>query len=224
MKLDKKILGMPKGSLGDLTFKTRKGKTYIATRPKKVIRTDPNSLEAKGKFSFASGLFSAMYKVHIFKTIWDMSEIPGENGYKKMFINYNRISKDRDLSSVLLLPVEAGFTVNFISAEFSGDNLKIITAPLGADSAISTDQKISAQGVIVQKDPGEPERKQYSFLPYASDSIIQDGNDNLVFDLSMTTGGNLLPSYESRYFFFNLVTKDKQGIPKNSSAAIIVEV
>ena len=78
--------GNIKGSVGNLVFKTRDGKTYISSKCSNYnTPMDEKSVGIRGKFGFCNSLFSALGKVFWFKFLWNHSSVDGPNYINKMF-------------------------------------------------------------------------------------------------------------------------------------------
>lgn len=217
--LNKKGLGNVKGALGDLVFKERYGKIYIATRPESYTTPqDPKSNTIRGKFRFSIKLFAALGKILWFKIIWKNSNIPGDINSNKMFkVNSSRITDDFDISNILLIPLEDGFKAEVTEVVFNNEKLELSVAPLAEDSGIKNYKKVSLQGLIYLRDGKEP----YQFVPVVSDDIESEFGEQIKFTIRFSPlQKTIISSAGKRNFVLNIFTKDDQGEPHSVSMNI----
>ncbi len=129
-KLKKEILGKVSGSLGDLTFRQRKGKSIISTRPGSFIPgNDPESIARREKFRLLIKLSSTIYSFDELKSIW-LNETPDDKTAFNYItqINYPFIN-DGGLSSFIKLVPSQGFGISNSSVVY---NQNVITVTFDA--------------------------------------------------------------------------------------------
>jgi len=222
--LNKKILGALTGSVGDVVFKSRKGKTYIASKPASYdLRMDEKSVHLRSKFGFCTSLFSAMGKVFWFKYLWNNPDIPGDSIINKLFIaNYNRVPPDLNFSNILLTPMEGQFAPVLTKVESINFNITFAFEPLGSGIINEVQNKVSLQGVMSLENPYESTGKPIKFIPVSSEIIISEPNQPITFEcLIMPKDQPFYNDYRVRKFLVNILVRDTKDVPLISSFNII---
>ena len=85
----KQLLGVPRGKVGDLLFKNRKGKSYLAPMPKKYKVTDCiDAIKNRSRFGVVSQFASAVNDSAYLKPLWNRKNLRGKSPYTKC-LGYN---------------------------------------------------------------------------------------------------------------------------------------
>lgn len=222
-KFNKKVLGTVAGALGDVVFKTRVNKTYVASRPANPkVAMDEVSVFNRNKFRFISKLSGAINQVFWYRYIWKNSNAPGQIVNNKVYsANYPRL-KSFDLNNVLLLPIEEGFSVELISFSLINQVLSVTTSPLGDDSGVKTNNRVSLQGILLMTETNDTTVKPYSFISFSCEDVINVPGEQLTFSTTLegVEDFNKLRNYNKLSMAANLLTKNKEGLPKNASVNI----
>lgn len=97
-KVIKQHLGVTRGKVGDVVFKSRKGKSYVASAPIPYKKTTSNKLiKNRGRFAAVSKFASAVTDSPYRYRIWKMPKLKGKTPYKKCF-SYNYVHTKGNMS------------------------------------------------------------------------------------------------------------------------------
>ncbi|MFA5011951.1 MAG: hypothetical protein WC644_08320 [Ignavibacteria bacterium] len=87
--IKKQLLGVPRGKVGDLLFKNRKGKSYLAPMPRKYKVTNCiDAINNRSRFGVASQFASAVNHSAYLKPLWNVKNLRGKSPYTKC-LGYN---------------------------------------------------------------------------------------------------------------------------------------
>lgn len=225
-------LGDFSGSLGEITFRKRNGKTVASQKQKK--RKKSNSPKVKWNnyiFALKNFIASGINKIHLFKTIWKSSPVKGYTVINKICsLNTGRITEDFDYSNIFLIPDDAPFPVELLSAtteEIENHTVNFhFTIKCLKDSGITVIDRttISAQGLFCCEEP-RPGYKKSFFAPLYPDMKPLNFTDDLEFTLKIN-GRDLIQSrnFGKHSLLLNLVTYNKNVEPKESSQNIFISM
>ncbi|MGE5458306.1 MAG: hypothetical protein ACM3RX_08115 [Methanococcaceae archaeon] len=210
------------GSVGDITYKTIRKKTFIFSKisdPK--IPMDEASVSRREKFGFCNKLFGAIGKVMWFKSIWKESKIYGANYINKMFtFGFDMIGGPMDFDNVPLLPIDSGFEVKQFSVYLNGKFLMLDAEISAAQTGISasSNPEISAQGIVYFNDPKDKTDKAEQFISVVSRNIPTETDKVLTFEMQVpATDVFYFESYNYNRIVLNLMIKNIEGKPTHAS-------
>ena len=135
-ELTKKILGEPKGTVGNLLFKGRYGKTRISALPKKYKKTKSVRLvDNRKKFAERINFAKVINKSPLLKSVWNSANLPGKNSYYKILKgNYPFTSSEYVLSSALITPENISLDVSNISLDENSLSVDFIPSTVFIES------------------------------------------------------------------------------------------
>ncbi|MFA6599123.1 MAG: hypothetical protein WCS69_15465 [Ignavibacteriaceae bacterium] len=215
-KINKQILGKVRGSLGDITFRQRNGKTFLSTRPGSFTPgADEKSVARRGKFSLSIKLASSINSVPELRSIWDKIKTTGTLTFNHiMRTNYKIIGSENDLSGLVKITPSLGFNVANPVVTYSPSEVKVnLDAPgtaTGIDALQETSLKLVA--VIYLNNPSDVTLSKDAFLTLSSQAIATDLAAAIEFTSILTDEkSQMLTAYQNHKGFFAVVTLDAAG-------------
>ncbi|MFZ6033707.1 MAG: hypothetical protein ACOYVE_10430 [Melioribacter sp.] len=212
-QLDKKFFGKLKGSLGDIVFRSRNDKNYIAHKPVSYTPPDtPEFRERISKFRLAVKLASAIYSFESLKKLWKSVVPSGASPFSHLVkINYPFVL-DNDLSNMIIMTPRSSFGVKLQSLTLNNDALDIELAPLTDLSNVNPDieKKIQILVVVFLQQPLNSTLPDYDFLKVSSVKTSINLNDPITFNIPLLTADSeILVNYTNRKVIFTAITFDE---------------
>ena len=211
-KLDQKILGKISGSLGDITFRQRNGKNYVASRPSKYTSPqDADTMERRSRFALSVKLASVINSIPQLKEIW-ISKIPSGSSVFNYLVktNYRLVSPESVTDSTCLTPA-SGFGLSINSINIDSENINVVLNAIGTRTGIDTEveKNIMLVSVLCLSSPSEVILDKSLLLPLISEPQPVALDSQLTFALELTSqAGQLFDKYADKKFIFALVTID----------------
>ncbi len=111
--LDKKILGIPRGKVGEVVFKRRNNKIYTGPAPEEYKKTTSVRLIAnRGRFAKVTKFSNFVNGNPILKRIWNNTNVHGPDSNLKIFsYNYSSISTNGPSDWTHILPANANLII-----------------------------------------------------------------------------------------------------------------
>jgi len=79
------LLGIARGSVGDLVYKTRRGKSYVVPKPGRYKKTKcVDSINNRKRFGLSSKFASVINESKYLKLLWYYAKLPGKSAYSKI--------------------------------------------------------------------------------------------------------------------------------------------
>jgi hypothetical protein len=214
-KIKKEILGKVRGSLGDITFRERNGKSYLATRPGSFIPgSDPASRARRDKFRLSIKLAHTIYSLDELKNFWQ-TETPADKiafNYITQ-VNYPLIGSS-NMSGLIRLVPNLGFNLLNPASAYNQDDITVSTDPLGTNTGIdiAVETSLKLVSVIYLSDPLDNSIEDYSFLKIVSGQQATVLDQQLSFVLSLSNiDKQLLEAYQNHKGYYLLITLDADG-------------
>lgn len=223
-KLSQKILGNVSGTLGDITFRQRNGKNYLATRPRSFkAPQDQASIERRSKFALAVKLASIINSIQLLKDLWALKIPAGSTVYNYLVkTNYNQINPDSLTASTYLTP-PLGFGVTTSTLTIARENIDIVFEALGTRTGIDAGEEINIQlfGILCLSNPTDINLEKTFLLPFLSEPQASALDTELTFSLPLSSQeSQLFDKYDDKKIIFSLVTLDGENNPVHYSATI----
>lgn len=216
--LTNEILGKPHGGIATLMFKTRRGKTYIATRPENPNSSNhPNILFKKNQGRFIGKLSQAIYHNTLIKQIWFQSEYDKQYLYQQIWKKNFLSIKYNDLSGNVVLIPSVGFKLqDQLIEQFKIDSGRITASPFENNAEINPEieKSITAFGIMVYINNPDSLSAETNFGILTADTQIIDLSNPV--DIGFKINLNGLPPVQNnavRKLFVTLITLDKSGSP-----------
>lgn len=214
-KINKMILGKISGSLGDVTFRQRNGKNYLASRPGSFTPgSDQNSIDRRAKFALTVRLASIINSIPQLKEIWASRTPNTSTPYNYMVkTNYKFLSPSAVTDNTLLTP-GFGFGVQTSLITLTSSNLQVNIEPIGTNAGIQTSNEKNVQllSLIVMSGPNVGTVDDLFIIPLLSDlkPLVLDTAINFTIPLSNQIS-QLYGKYDTHKVLLALVTLDENN-------------
>lgn len=215
-KINKQILGQVHGALGEITFRSRNGKAYLATKPDSFTPgMDEKSVARRERFGLSIKLAKAIYSAKVLRSIWEQITPEGLSAYNQiMRTNYSLIgSGDLSTSLVRLTPM-LGFNLGSPNVELGPLNLSVDLQAIGEASGIDVlnEPSLKLVSVIYLGNPTDTSLKKTEFITYVSEAKATDLTTALQFSNTLSdVEQQMLAIYQIRKGFFTVVSLDAEG-------------
>jgi hypothetical protein len=84
----RQILGIARGTVGDLVYKNRRGNSYVAPKPGRYKKTKCiDSINNRNRFGLVSKFSSVVNESVFLKALWNKSKLRGKSAYTKIYIH-----------------------------------------------------------------------------------------------------------------------------------------
>ena len=212
-ELEKKFFGNLKGSLGDVVFRNRNEKNYVAHKPKSY--NAPSTAEFKertGKFKLAVKLASAIYSFYPLKKIWAGAVASGKSAFPHIVqVNYPFVEESNITNMVAMAP-RSSFGVNLQNLNIDNTSLTIELAPIAEASNVDTsvEKQIQILAVVFLQQPVQAGLPDYDFLKITSAKMNIDVVNPIVFDMPLfTADSGIAGNYTNKKVMFTAITYDE---------------
>lgn len=87
--ISRQLLGIARGSVGELVYKRRRNKSYVASKPRAYKKTKcPASIKNRNRFAVISKFASVVNETEYLRPIWQKAKLPGKSAYSRI-LKYN---------------------------------------------------------------------------------------------------------------------------------------
>ena len=136
-KINKMILGKVSGSLGDITFRQRNGKNYLASRPGSFTpASDQVSIDRRAKFALSVRLASIINSIPQLKEVWASRTPNGSTPYNYIVKTNYKFLTPSDITENTLLTPGFGFGLQVSFITLTASNLQVNIEPVGTNAGI----------------------------------------------------------------------------------------
>ena len=220
--LTKSVLGKVSGALGDITFRQRKGRNYLATRPSNYTApTDAASVARRGRFAFTCKLAANITSIPHLKMLWSAEAVDGKSVYNTIVgTNYRFVSAD-SITDMTYLSPGIGFFVKPTQSEIKAEGVNLVLDPIGSNAEIDLDLEKSIQltGIISLSSPIDNTVEDFALIPLASAEQVLGLDGSLTFSIAFSTQeSQLFQKYRTSKAMFALLTIDANGNPVHYSS------
>jgi len=220
--LTKSVLGKVSGALGDITFRQRRGRNFLATRPSNYTApTDANSVGRRGRFAFSCKLAANIISIPSLKKVWGAKAVDGKSVYNSIIgTNYRFVSAD-SITDMTYLSPGIGFLVHPTHSEIKAEGVNLILDPIGSNADIDPDLEKSMKltGIISLSGPIDNTTEEFALIPLASAEQQLGLDGSLTFSIAFSTQeSQLFQKYRTSKAMFALMTIDANGNPVHYSS------
>jgi hypothetical protein len=179
------ILGVMSGSVGDIVFRRRGGRSYVSAHPSGYTpRTDAATVARKKQFKTAVEIAKNINSIPLLKAVWPTDPSKLVSKFQKMVsVNYKLVSGE-DLTGQPTLTPTFGFEMTTPVVQLNTDSVHFAAGQLGVDLGIDTsiEKFFSISGIIVMKSPADLLSQDINVLKFTT------GHQNLdlITDISVT--------------------------------------
>jgi hypothetical protein len=224
-RLTGSILGNLSGKLGNLSARTRNGKTYFAARP--GPRTTPPTAAAlaiRQKFALTIAFVKSALDLPALKEIWKKAKDPGISAANTMFSdNFALVTTDRPTNQNIITP--GGFNFDLTDPVVGADTISASLDALNTKAVFTgEDQDLDVNIVVCYYNPVDPLDPPYSLinLNYSEPNYVNSAP--LPFTINYNVNQqNLAAKYQNNILYIALVTKNGDGQISQYSSTLAIE-
>ena len=215
---NKKVLGEVRGKVGNKVYKSRKGKSYIASVPSEyTMSMEPREVEKRSRFSVNTRFAKAIKSSDILYSIWDKKKAPASSAWNKICkVNFKLCGIERPTDKNVITPA-GGFKLPVLNIAEVQDGIE---ADIG-EIKLSTEEKDVLFIMIVSfYEPVAKEEKYFNLL------VLKEGKRNnnkltFTFDLSQKL---IAEKYKHKTVYMAAIILDESGNVVRWSGSFAVEV
>jgi len=224
-KLNKAVLGLPSGAVGQVLFREHDGNIYIGTRPKSFMPgNNIPAVNRRKRFGLTGKFAKAVNSIDKLKIVWDAVTPNNISPYNGIFkANYSNVTPDTVSDTALLSP-GIGFNADVNTAVIDNTGIQITLNALGADTDIDpvTETTIVMAAVVSCKDTLDTNLKPNYFLAFKSAPLATNLLNPLSFSIRFDDQeSTYFDKYTSHKTFLACVTLDANGKPVHYSSTAI---
>jgi hypothetical protein len=216
------VLGVMSGSVGDIVFRRRGGRSYVSAHPSGYTpRTDAATTARKKQFKTALEIAKNINSIPMLKAIWPADPTKATSKFNKMVsVNYKLVS-GTDLTGQPTLTPEQGFSIPSAVVEIGANAVTFTADALGVDLGIDTsiEKTYIVTGLIVMNAPTDPLSPDIEILKFSAAKVNLDLINPI--QASMPLSGidqQLLAKYTNKRAFFAFFTLDSaEKVVKHSA-------
>ncbi len=216
-ELKKSVLGKVSGTVGDITFRQRRGKNVIGVRPRPFIPGDNlPSVERWVRFALSAKLAQTINLIPALRLFW-LEEIPADmSRYNNMIaVNFHRV-RDGSLTELATIMPSRGFDAAPESITITEDAVTVILKPLGAATGIdvAAEPNVRLVAVLYVSKPSIATLDQEGFG--ALTSADQPLTLEAAMSFSISPGrveSQLIANYQEKKLLIAVITLDTGNVP-----------
>jgi hypothetical protein len=213
--LVKTVLGRPKGTVGDVSFRQRNGKNFVVSLPASFNPSeDVDSVARRAKFSFLVRFASGVNSIDPLRQIWGNSSSNGNSAFNQIVsANYKYVTPLTVTNQTFLTP-GFGFSISTTALTVSNTGVNAALNPIGTNKGIDLNVEKSAilSIVISLSDPVDDMVDSFYILSHASAAQPLVLDTGMTFAVSfMDQESQIFSKYNTHKALLALVTLDADG-------------
>jgi len=214
-KFKKEILGKVSGTLGDITFRQRNGKSYVSVRPGSFIPgKDPASIARREKFALTIKLSQMINNIQYLKILWESEAPSGSSAFNLITkTNYKYVNTVQPSDLVLLAP-KPMFNISNPVVNLSSSLIQVDADAIGTTQNIdlSVETSIKLIAVVHLNNPADNLSEKNKFISFVSDSQTLTLDSPLSFSVNINgMESQLYTKYQNQKGYFIFITLDSQN-------------
>jgi len=225
-QINKSVLGKVSGALGDVVFRERYGKSYVAIRPTSFLPgTDPESVGRRLKFELSIKFSQIINSEQVLKPLWTKVTPAGLSPFNYiMKIDYPYIEVDNVTDLAKIVP-DLGFGIRTASVSFTSTEIRLSISPIEQSTRINTDieKEIQMISVMFFNNPLDESVEGYYLTNLSSPAQLLTVTEPLEFSALLYSEQTVYyDKFQNHKAFIVLVTLDADKKPVNYSTTLVV--
>jgi len=216
-ELSKSVLGKVSGTVGDITFRQRRGKNVISVRPKSFMPGDDiPSVERRARFALSAKLAQAINSLAPLRTIWVDETPPDMSPYNYMIgVNFSLVGVN-GITNLTTISPSIGFPSEATSIVIATDSVAVVMKPIGTSAGIDATKEptIRLVSILSLTKPTLPTLDANRFVALMSPEQASVLDTALSFDIVPgSTESQLIANYQEKKALCALITLSPEKNP-----------
>jgi len=209
------VLGIMSGSVGDIVFRRRGGRSYVSAHPSGYTpRTDAATVARKKRFKTAVEIAKTINSIPILKAVWPSDPSKLVSKFQKMVsVNYKLVSGE-DLTGQPTLTPNLGFEMTTPAVAITTNAVTFNADALGVGLGIDTsiEKFYTVAGIIVMKSPTDLLSQDITVLKFRTGQQNLDLINDITVSIPLSgIDQQILAKYTVKRAFFAFLTLDDNG-------------
>lgn len=226
-QLNKQVLGRVRGALGDVVFREKNGKNFIAIKPTSFTPgSDEASIARRAKFALATKLASKINSNYELKTIWYAQTPAGLTSHNYIMRQNYAFVEPGNISGLIKLLPDAGYSTDISNLVITASDISVNVGPIGSLAGINITDEPNCRlySLVYLSEPADNSVAPYSFMLFKSANQETKLDIELTFNFPLSSQDSLLISkYNTKKVFSTLVTVDANDNIVNNSNTLVTE-
>jgi len=218
------VLGNLSGKLGNLSARTRNGKTYLAARPGSfIVSQSAGSVEARQKFAVVVALAKIIGGLASLKSIWDKVKNPGASVFNTIFRqNYDLASVDRPTDQNIITP--GGFDISMQNPVVAANSITGDIDALNTKAVFSANEvDLDIVAVVCYYNPVDPADAPYKLINLSKAEAGFDFANPYALNIAYNVNQQIVAAkYQNSIVFLAVASKDADGNIVQYSATLTI--
>ena len=214
--LNKAVLGLPSGAVGDILFRYKDGRVIIGTRPVSYMPgTDTNSVNRRNRFGITAKYSQAVNAIQTLKSLWDESTPNSMSPFNGIFkASYPYVTPTDVTETAKLVPQLYGFDVTTTDVTVDETSIEVSIDPIGTNANIDTavEKFVQLAAVIKCTDATMDTLPKMVFIPLKSGNVVLNLANPLSFTITLCDqDSDVYSLFDTHLTYLALVTLDEDG-------------
>jgi hypothetical protein len=224
-RLTGSVLGNLSGKLGNLSARTREGRTILSARPSSfTVNYSPAAVAVRQKFAVTVALMKSILELPALKTIWTKLKDPGLSAANTIFRdNFPLASTDRPTNLNIITP--GGFDIDVTNAVVGADTVSFDIGALNTKGDFTNeDMDVEFDIVVCYYNPVDPSDPPYSLINLINEepSYVFSAPLNKTVNYNVSQQ-NLAAKYQNNIMYIAIATKNTDGKVNQYSSTLAFE-
>jgi hypothetical protein len=224
-RLTGSVLGNLSGKLGNLSARTREGRTILSARPSSfTVNYSPSAVAVRQKFAVTVALMKAILEHPDLKTIWAKAKDPGLSAGNTIFRdNFELASTDHPTNQNIITP--GGFDFDLTNPVVDTDSFSASIDALNTKKVFAPEeQDLYASIVVCYYNPVDPSDPPYSLINLSYYETPYVNSAPLPFTVNYNVNQqNIAAKYQNNIVYMAVVTKNGDGKVIQYSSTLAIE-
>jgi len=224
-RLTGSVLGNLSGKLGNLSARTREGRTILSARPSSfTVSQSPAVVTVRQKFAVSIALMKSILELPALKTIWTKLKDPGLSaGNTIVRDNFPLSSTDHPTNQNIITP--GGFDFDVTNPVVSANSISADLDALNTKAVFSGEEiDVEIDAVVCYYNPVDPLDPPYSLINFSTvePNFVFSAPYNFTLNYNVNQQ-NLAAKYQNNILYLALATRNNDGKVIQYSSTLAVE-
>ncbi|MGO9482325.1 MAG: hypothetical protein ACLP05_11180 [Candidatus Kryptoniota bacterium] len=215
------VIGKLSGTVGDVSFRQRNGKTVVCTKTKSFVPgTDPASVERRDRFGNLVKVSRTLYSIPELKRLWQLAAGKNKSAFNLAMKSNLNVAGPASIPKFVALTPPGGFLVEPLNITFSGKSvaaeIPAAAVDTGSDPSVRTEARLVVMFCL--SGPTDLSLDKFNVMACISSPVplIHDAPVSFVIDLP-ALDARMVARYQNKKSFSALIISDEQENPVRHS-------